>query len=270
MKNIIIVLMLFCAIIYGCKKEPLDFEKRNPNIVVIDGWITTEPTVHEIFLTTTGTYGEGASNPVENALVLITTPNGDVELLHEGEGYYKTPQEFALDEFEEYVFTIDIDEETYEYATFTDLEPDIIAFEYSDYVPEQKIEFTLENDDGKERFYILKWYEGKEVGNDTLWTPLEGNFEEMKYFSINFAQDTVVRLEFSASKIAELPLGTVVRLEIHSITGETFEYIHSLFGENSPANLFDPADSNPGTMFSNGAFGTVITSAVSYVDFEKF
>ncbi len=257
------VLLLFGA----CTPEPIDFESRNPGFLVIDGWITTEPASHEILLTRTAAFGsQTGGEPVENAAVFLLAPNDTIEFENEGGGFYQTPFNFALEPFEKYTFVVDVELESFEYETQLPYESEMQEFEYEESF--EKFVFIIEDDDPITRYFIFTYYKSEIEGNDTIWIPLHEKVVEMDLFTLDFSEENFHQVEFSATLITELPAGTLVKTELHAVTPETFHYLEAI-SEDHEVEFLGHTGNNPPTTFTNGAFGTIITSAVTDVIFER-
>ena len=79
--------------------DPLDyFTKREEKLLVVEGFITTEPGPHSIILTLSaryGTYADGIIQRVQNAQVIIRDSDGQITELAEARlGGYETPADF--------------------------------------------------------------------------------------------------------------------------------------------------------------------------------
>ncbi len=105
---------MFLLFIHSCT-NPIELDVREDGrILVVDGYITTEPGPHNIRLTRSSDYvgfnfQSGVNVAEEDAIVIIRTSDGEVvRMLHIGSGIYQTPEGFRAIVGETYGLTIQL------------------------------------------------------------------------------------------------------------------------------------------------------------------
>jgi hypothetical protein len=236
---------------------PLD--NTNPKLVV-EGSVTNQPGPYYIKLTETGDFYSTAPAPtVTDALVTISDDAGNSEILthlSDKPGTYATS---TLQGEVGRTYTLTVMHKGQNYQSQSKLLP-------VTNIDKLVVRFVPESPTKEEGYYV--YFFAKEPRGETNYYRFMIYENDSLYNSIN---DLLVSNDdFIKGDIENLELGypfqldDVVKLEMHSISKEVYDYYIGLINVyNNDGGLFSPPPVNPPSNISNGALGVFRASAVA-------
>lgn len=249
MKNIlyfIVALLIFTA----CEKVVyIDLNAANPRIVV-DATVTdtgSELGVARIDLTWSGSfYEDNTFNPIENAIVKITDPRGNVYPFQETEkGVYTNTTAYKVIVGDEYILDIKTEEEVLTATTTMPRMVKIDSLSYEDaqydYYDEgaRNLICFFTDPPNEENFYYMKiWVNDTLQEGIHLYTDEEDDGQQIKYTF--FYKNIVVESD--------------VVFELYTIDEITFDYFYQMASDQSGFGM-SAAPGNPPTNIEGDAIG---------------
>lgn len=282
------------TILSSCE-DVIDLETQTgPAQLVVDGWITNQAGPQTITLRWSSSYFDnGAPKPVLDAEVTVTDDKGKVyefeDIARNGK-YVWTPANDTLGHIgRTYNLRIKNEDDVYTAITQIKRVPAIDSVVY------EKEKLPFKPDKGPQEGYIAEFYARDFVGaGDTYWIKpvISGKATVNKAVNISIAYDAA----FSAGAPSDglifiLPLrqalttdslysaGASVGVELHSITGETFEFLKQVSEQAANGGLFatpisniksNVTNSNPNGKKPLGIFsGSAVTRMETVIDPSK-
>ncbi|MGM9511682.1 DUF4249 domain-containing protein [Larkinella sp. GY13] len=251
MKNkqfLLVVIPLIIFVLTGCEDIiSLKVTDSEPQLV-IDGLITDQQGPYTVRLSTTAPYfANRATPPVEKARVILTDERGSTEMLTEKQpGLYKTA-EFQGRIGGNYTLSVQVAGETYTARTAINRVPDIDSI---------GTVFRPETDD-RDAGYFLTFYGPELPGNSDQYrikvfrndTLLNNPELDLFFFTDDFIDGQYLNgLELSAGPFQK---GDRARVEIHSITSETYRFLVELQRQLRNDGLFASPAENVSTNITN-------------------
>ena len=250
--------MFFWFITAACQEE-IDLEppKTEP-IVIIDAIITTAPSQSYVILSTTLPYNDDKPNPpIYDAIVEIeNSENEHIVFKHTHNGRYLPPSNALFQEKERYRLTVTHNERIYSAES---LMPNYVPLENGtiNSLPEfplfKQAQADFQDPKGTRNYYMWEIFADKKRINRTnilLYEDSEADGEKKLY-----------------SVIIPIPKsGSVISLNLLSITKKTFEYYTTLKEFTEENTSFQFGIENPSTNITGGALGFFTTASISSID----
>ncbi len=274
MKKLIGFLAVLTIVLTGCQ-ENIDFDLNDEKArIVVEGTITDSVMKHPIELTMTTSYYETQSpENVEGASVTLSDGSSTWNLVQGSDGLYYTP-DMGAEEGKSYTLRIEKDGETYSgsdlaatpatvdsvevrLTEFPDFETGEPTFFYS-------IVLYAQENPGLGDYYLWKYHVKKP---DTAWRNMTPKFNDWAYASDDFVDGRSPENGweiFGFIDTAEIPTGSLVRLEMYSITKEYYEFLSAMSLQTNRGGLFDGPPANIPTNMNNDAIGFFNVSPMDY------
>lgn len=260
MRYLIPILVLLLS---GCEADTFSqLNERNPQWLVVDGWMSNQPQTHTVELTRTRNYRSEVAPPlVEDALITLYGPGGSIELDETSPGFYTTPENFALSPGGTYIYEIALDSVTHRYSTTVPPATELLELEV--FLGDSTVEgdatlASIPNTDGYlfPRLYLITVND-----TDSVSTEIGPGIQLEDAEVVTFGADGTVVVDFSIEGVV-IPEGAQYLLvEVHSVNAQLFNYLTNLQQDIS-GDLFSPYAANPPAMFDNEALGVVFNSTV--------
>lgn len=260
MKNFGIYLLAGLLLLLSACEEVVEIplDNTNPKLVV-EGTITSEAGPYYVKLSQTGDFYSTAPAPkVTDAVVTISDDAGNAEVLTHSADNPGTYATGSLQGVIGRTYYLKVEHKGQTYLSQSKLLPvtDIDKLE---------VRFVEESPSKEEGYYI--YFFAKEPRGETNYYRFMVYENDSLYNSVN---DLIITSdEFIKGDIENLELGypfklnDVVKLEMHSISKEVFDYYNGLISVyNNDGGLFSPPPVNPASNISNGALGVFRASAV--------
>ncbi|MEX2590977.1 MAG: DUF4249 domain-containing protein [Chitinophagales bacterium] len=263
---ITILFLVFSTLFFQSCEEEVDIDLDNIDpVLVVEALISNAPDkTPYVKLNMSGDYFDNkAPETVSNALVIITEDNLLSDTLMETKpGYYETQNIQAgkiNSDYQLYIKTAN--GEIYEAdGRLHPVAPlDSLSVFYREETPFSYDEdgyyvtINFQEPAATRDFYRLFFYLGK----------VQYDPEELIYASDDLANGQYIRnIEFS--EFVVFP-GDTVRVEMHSLTEQYYNFLSSLDENQNSGDLFDTPPSNIQGNISNGAFGYFATSAITQI-----
>ncbi len=257
-----LIVVALALLLVSCE-EKIDLrvgEKSEPYLVV-DGMITSDTTEHVVRLSLSGGfYLDGETPRVSGAHVSIHDTRGNEFLLRETlPGKYVTANDVAGQVGVTYTLTVEYEGCSYKASSTMKRVPEIdsLSYRWDNQLESYRILLFGQEPEGKGDNYMWHLYRNGEhvtptidkvqVANDEF---LDGNY--IKGFEVDWwAHD------FNFQK------GDTVKVAMHSITREAFDFFLAVFSEHNSGQLGTRPPANIPSNVSNGALGLFHASAVT-------
>jgi hypothetical protein len=250
-------LLLFLSACQQVIEVPLN--NTNPKLVV-EGTITNQAGPYYVKLSQTGDFYSTAPAPkVTDALVTISDDAGNSEILTH---LADTPGTYATSTLQAvvgrtYYLTVVHKGQTYQSESkllpVTNIDKLVVRMVPKSPTKEEGyyIYFFAKEPRGETNYYRFMIYE-----NDSLYNSIN----DLLVTNDDFIKGDIEDLELAYP----FQLNDVVKLEMHSITKEVYEYYIGLINVyNNDGGLFSPPPVNPPSNISNGALGIFRASSVA-------
>lgn len=249
-------LLLFLSACQDVIEVPLD--NTNPRLMV-EGTVTNASGPYYVTLSETGDFYSTAPAPkVTNAVVTISDDAGNSEVLTH---LADKPGTYATSNLQGVVgrtYYLTVVHKGQTYQSESKLQP-------VTNIDKLEVRFVKESVTKEEGYYI--YFFAKEPQGETNYYRFMIYENDSLYNSINDL--LITNDDFIKGDIENLELGypfqlnDVVRLEMHSITKEVYDYYLGIINVyNNDGGLFSPPPVNPPSNISNGALGVFRASAV--------
>jgi hypothetical protein len=256
------ILLLSC-LLAACNIEPevtdIDLDDTNPKLVV-EGLITDQAGPYFVKLSlTTSYYTTGATPKINDAAITIADDTGNREVLSRVEGQEGIYQTNSLrgQVGRTYFLTVTYKGQEYTASAYLPSGITIDSLVYS-YQPKQTFfeEGYYVSIYAKEPFSDRNYYRWYLYKNDSLYN----SSNDIDLETDEFYTTTIDSLPI----IQKFDLSDKVRINIHSLTKEAYEYYQGLSNVlNTDGGLFGSPPKNPQSNISNGALGIFRASKVS-------
>ncbi len=250
-------------ILLSCEEKfDIPLQQSAPQILVVDGMITSDTTQHEVFLSYTGNfYMEEETPRVSGAEVKIVDDLGNTFILQESQpGKYITDSTVYGVIGATYTLQVKNKGSLYEASSTMKRVPAIDSLDY-----------RWDNQLGYYRI-LLYGNEPKGKGDNYMWHLYKNSQRVTDQVSkVQVANDEFIDGNYiNGFKVDwwdnafDFQIGDTITVAQHSITTEAFDYFLAVLAEhnNGEANLNPPA--NITSNVNNGALGLFHASAVKY------
>jgi hypothetical protein len=254
---IVVLLLFFLSACQEVIEIPLD--NTNPKLVV-EGAITNEPGPYYVKLSQTGDFYSTAPAPrVTDAVVTISDDAGNTEVLTQ---LADKPGTYATSTLQGEIgrtYTLTVVHQGQSYQSQSRLFP-VTS------IDKLEIRFVPESATREEGYYL--YFFAKEPRGETNYYRFMIYENDSLYNSINdllVTNDDLIKGDIENLELGyAFQLQDVVKLEMHSISKEVYDYYIGLINVyNNDGGLFSPPPVNPPSNISNGALGVFRASAVA-------
>ncbi|UTW60980.1 DUF4249 domain-containing protein [bacterium SCSIO 12741] len=281
MKRLIGFLAVLTLVLTGCQ-ENIDFELNSEKSrIVVEATLTDSVMKHPVKLTMTTSYYETQSaTMVDGATVTITDGTTTWPVIQEGDGLYYTP-EMGIEPSKTYTLRIEKDGEVYEGTDSAPIKVKVDSvvlrlvenpdFETGEDIPEYSVVLFAQENPGLGDHYLWKYYVKKP---DTAWRDMTPRFNDWSYAADDFVdgRSPAEGWEiFGFIDTAEIPTGSLVKMEMYSISKEYYEFLSAMSQQTNRGGLFDGPPANIPTNMSNNAIGFFNVAPMDYgIDVNEY
>lgn len=246
--SILIAIVLFTT---SCQ-EVIDIELKNSDRrYVIEGSLTLGTDQSTVRVTrTTSYFSSQPPQPVTNATVEITMPDGEIETMtHLGGGFYKAI-DLNIVESSEYKLKVEVEDETFVATTYMNAPViiDTLDAEYQEgFFGEPgsyNVFITFQDAPGPNHYKVRTFLNGE----------LMNQSDDIQIFDDRFSDGTIIRIPVFNSTF---DIGDTVEVDLQSIDRKIYKFYETFTaiagsGAGSP---FSAAPANPETNITGGALG---------------
>ena len=277
MKRIVylIILPTLVAILFSCT-ERIDLPLDEGDIkLVVEGYITTDTTVHSVFLTqTTGYYDNQASPPVSGAYVTYNDGEKTIELKERLSGIYQTTDDFHGVEGKTYTLNIRLAAPINGFSEYS-------ASAYMDsIVTLDSAGVSFRPDYGEQGMWEVKCWIMEPPTTDFYKFELKRNnsfitsniskwiVTDDRFFNGQYIRGGTISYLSQVDDEERLMPGDTIDMELHRISREYYNFITDASTEMRGSNpLFSGPGANIRGNISNDAIGFFAIYPISRVKF---